>query len=470
MKITNFGKNNIYNNIKLFKPKNVDHIMQIVRNSKRVRVLGSSHSWSKHYDDCINLISLKEYFNYFYFNHTKCFVRCGAGALVYNVQRYLMEKGYVLRSSPQSKDATIGGIIANAVHGQNGPVFSDNVLYFKIVDPKGNKKIITEKDGDLFRAYKCSLGLLGVVYEVGLKVDILRNVELSVEEIDIKNFKHLAKYILNKPSIRPFFVYTPYHNRLFMLKFQDKKSRTTTITRTRTRTTSKTLYFNKQIFTLVFGVLSMFVPFIVKLLFFITEIPYCSFIWRLIHLFMIWIFKGLEYLTDFYKISINDEFLYPVINHTNTYNNNFLHHLPTNYYESEYAIDLCDIEKFFKKIKKLDTKKYSYQIPFPMRIVKGDNNTLIAPTNQRNSIYISYFWFPSFFGIKSFAFRTLFKKYVKVMESFKGRPHWGKLMDYKFKYIKSTYPPNNIKKFTTILKDTDQEGKFKNTFTNVFLK
>ena len=63
---------------------------------------------------------------------------------------------------------TLGGLIQVAAHGtgMSIPTMDEIVLALKLMDASGEIKVLDERDGDIFKAAKVSLGTCGALLQV----------------------------------------------------------------------------------------------------------------------------------------------------------------------------------------------------------------------------------------------------------------------------------------------------------------
>jgi len=124
-------------------------------------------------------------------------LRCEAGTLLSDIQRLAVPRGWMLAVVPGTQYVTVGGAIANDVHGKNHHrhgSFGDHVLGFTLARTEG--ELGHCKPGDtLFAATVGGLGLTGVIVEVELQLRRVPGAWLEVETLpyrDIDEFFALA--------------------------------------------------------------------------------------------------------------------------------------------------------------------------------------------------------------------------------------------------------------------------------------
>lgn len=101
-------------------------------------------------------------------------LRCEAGVLLRDIQRMSLRHGWLLPVTPGTQMITVGGAIANDVHGKNHHVlgsFGDHVLALRLVRTDG--QVIDcgpEREPAWFAATVGGMGLTGVVTEAVLQL------------------------------------------------------------------------------------------------------------------------------------------------------------------------------------------------------------------------------------------------------------------------------------------------------------
>lgn len=124
---------------------------------------------------------------------------CEAGVLLRDIQRLVIPRGWILPVTPGTQLVTVGGAIANDVHGKNHHVlgsFGDHVQRIRLVRTDG--EIIDCGPGsrpEWFAATVGGLGLTGVIVEAELQLRRVTGPWLDTETIPyagLDEFFHLA--------------------------------------------------------------------------------------------------------------------------------------------------------------------------------------------------------------------------------------------------------------------------------------
>jgi FAD/FMN-containing dehydrogenase len=94
-------------------------------------------------------------------------LRCEAGALFSDILAFAVPRGWFLPVVPGTQYVTVGGAIANDVHGKNhhrAGTFGEHVLRFELLRSDGSRRICSrDENADLFAATIGGLGLTGLI-------------------------------------------------------------------------------------------------------------------------------------------------------------------------------------------------------------------------------------------------------------------------------------------------------------------
>ncbi len=166
-----------------------DLVKRAVMENKNVRAIGASHSATETMcakgmlipmDKFKTIIGIEE------LNGRKV-VHTQAGVTIFEISEWLEERGYALDGLPHMgfRDVTIGGSMATGSHGSTAKhhgVISNIVEAIQVVDGQGeihnyNK---AQTNSTIFKGLSASLGLLGIVTEVKLRIQPKFNLGVAV--------------------------------------------------------------------------------------------------------------------------------------------------------------------------------------------------------------------------------------------------------------------------------------------------
>lgn len=182
----NFPKETGY----LYRPekyKDLEEILQS-RNQSNYISRGVGRSYGDASLNSLNGVILNTRFNRFlsFDEHTQV-LECEAGITFEEIIESFLPLGYFLPVTPGTKYVTVGGAIANDVHGKNhhkdGSI-SEHILDFQLLTASG--EIITcsrQENKELFWATIGGIGLTGIILSTRIK---LFNVESAYIQVDYK--------------------------------------------------------------------------------------------------------------------------------------------------------------------------------------------------------------------------------------------------------------------------------------------
>jgi decaprenylphospho-beta-D-ribofuranose 2-oxidase len=109
-----------------------------------------------------------------------------AGATFRDIAEAFLPRGWAAPVAPGTAYATLGGAVANDVHGKNhdrAGSFGAHVAWLDLMTPDGtSRRVDAETDPDLFDATIGGLGLTGIIERVALKLTRLPSAHVSVAE------------------------------------------------------------------------------------------------------------------------------------------------------------------------------------------------------------------------------------------------------------------------------------------------
>lgn len=131
----------------------------------------------------------------------------------------LREEGLELVGGFDLATRTVGGAVCAAgleaaTSGDAGQ-FAAHVLKIKVISPQGRKFEVTRRSKTLLGIIRLSYGLLGVIYEITLRVRPIRAFEIRTAKIAFKDFRKLAPRLATAGSGVKLFL-LPFRDRIYM--------------------------------------------------------------------------------------------------------------------------------------------------------------------------------------------------------------------------------------------------------------
>jgi FAD/FMN-containing dehydrogenase len=154
-------------------------------------------------DSCLNsdglVLATRNLNRFLAFDEENGILKCEAGTSLSEIIELVLPKGWFLAVSPGTKFVTVGGAIANDVHGKNhhrDGTFGHHVSCFELLRSSGERLICSsEENQEMFRATIGGLGLTGLITWAEIQLKPVSSAYLNVETIrynNIRDFKALS--------------------------------------------------------------------------------------------------------------------------------------------------------------------------------------------------------------------------------------------------------------------------------------
>ncbi len=172
-------------------------ITEVCSEHKSTLPFGNGRSYG---DVCLaesdNVIQLKNLAKFIDFDEKNGIIKVESGVTIEEILKVTIPKGWFVAVTPGTKYVTVGGAIANDVHGKNHHekgTFGCNVTKFGLIRSDQEKEIICSKDEnqELFNATIGGLGLTGIISFAELK---LIKITSSIIETKVMPFKSLDEF------------------------------------------------------------------------------------------------------------------------------------------------------------------------------------------------------------------------------------------------------------------------------------
>jgi len=155
-----------------------------------------AHGLGRSYGDvCLNdggaLLLTSGMDRFIAFDRSSGVLRCEAGITLRQVLSLIVPQGWFLPVTPGTREVTLGGAIANDVHGKNHHAagsFGHHIRQFELVRSTGERLLCSEqKNTDLFAATIGGLGLTGLITWVEIQLIPIANAFMEVETTRFSN-------------------------------------------------------------------------------------------------------------------------------------------------------------------------------------------------------------------------------------------------------------------------------------------
>lgn len=403
-------------------PKHCDDIVNVIQrchsHQQSLRVVGAGHSFTPLVATSEILMSLEHLSGIETIDHDNHIATVWAGTTLKDLGILLHEQGYAMENLGDINDQSIAGAISTGTHGTgiNFGSLSTQVTQLTVITASGDIMEVSEStNSTYFRAMQLSLGMLGVIIKVHLRVipshqlisesyrssvtDCLNNIQElrennrhfeffwfpHTETVQIKQLNSVADQMIKEKGPSKFNEIV-IENGLFWIlselcRLQPKLSKRVSALSAWGIPSGKEIGFSHSVYA---------TPRLVK-------------------------FNEMEY-------SVNAEHMGAVIK---------------------------DIQYVLMK------RKFTVHFPIECRYVKQDDIWL-SPSYQRESAYIAVHMY------KGMKFKEYFDAVEEVFQHYDGRPHWGKMHTMTTKQIITAYP--RLHDFLHVREELDPSGLFLNDY------
>jgi FAD-linked oxidoreductase len=386
--------------VEVVKPRNIHELTQMVGENayagRHMRVAGSGHSFTPLVQSNDVLISLEEMQGIESIDAERGTVTVLGGTVLKNLGDMLFEHGLAQENLGDIDMQSISGAISTGTHG-TGTRFgtlSTQVEGFTLVTAAGEiLECSTEREPDVFKAAQVSLGALGVIAKVKLRVVSARRMHYQGQPRKLADcLEHLEQYKQDNSHFE--FYWFPYTDGV-QAKFLNET----------TEPVSKSTFwgnFNKLVLeNYVYWLLSEACRRVPRLCKTVCNISAQS-------------------------IATIDEV-------------NYSHRLFTTprmvrFQEMEYNIPAEHTVAVIQEIQEC-IQQHQFQVHFPIecRFVRSDDIWL-SPAYQRESAYIAVHMY------RGMPYRSYFYYIEEIFKRYEGRPHWAKLHTRTAGELAALYP------------------------------
>ena len=186
----NWGRNSKIK-LKIISPKNNNELKKIIKN-KNFIVQGNKRSYG---DVALNkklLISMKNFNQIKYFNKKKGIIEIESGVLLKDLITKITDYKWFVPVTPGTKYVSLGGMVANNIHGKN--IINNQLKHFikEIKLLKTNNKIVIcskKKNKKIFDLTVGGYGLTGIIISITLKLKKISSLFLDQKILEFNNYK-----------------------------------------------------------------------------------------------------------------------------------------------------------------------------------------------------------------------------------------------------------------------------------------
>jgi FAD/FMN-containing dehydrogenase len=150
-------------------------------------------------DVCLNdggiLLHTRQLDKFIDFNPENGLLRCEAGVSLAEILHYFVPRGWFLPTTPGTKFVTVGGAIANDVHGKNhhrAGTFGRHITQFELLTSDQQRRICSpSQNAELYAATIGGLGLTGLITWAEFK---LRRIQHWAIQQQLVKFRNLEEF------------------------------------------------------------------------------------------------------------------------------------------------------------------------------------------------------------------------------------------------------------------------------------
>ncbi|HTI14973.1 MAG TPA: FAD-binding oxidoreductase [Dictyobacter sp.] len=165
-----------------------DELPDLASFDKSILPYGYGRSYG---DSCLNdggvSVDVSRLKNFIAFDEEQGLLRCEAGVSLAEVLEMSVPRGWFVPVTPGTKFVTVGGAIANDVHGKNhhrAGTFGRHVTRFELLRSNGEHLICSpSENAELFRATIGGLGLTGIILWAEFRLKPITNPYIDMESI-----------------------------------------------------------------------------------------------------------------------------------------------------------------------------------------------------------------------------------------------------------------------------------------------
>ncbi|MDR0271251.1 D-arabinono-1,4-lactone oxidase [Paenibacillus sp.] len=403
-------------------PKSVDEVVSLVHScaskGRGIRVIGAGHSFTPLVQTEDVLLSLDHLAGVEPVDEISRSVWVWAGTRLRDLSEALYREGFAQENLGDIDTQSIGGAIGTGTHG-TGIRFgslSTQMIEAQVVAASGELLTCSEQQNrDIFKALQVSLGMLGIIVKVRIRVVPLtvlhyRSECFSVEEC----LGRMAEFRDNHDHFE--FFWFP-HTDVVQVKRLDETDEKPSESRFWNHMNQ--LVMENGLFGLMSTGCRMFPGL-------------CKPVSRL----------SARFIPTGKDVAYSHQL--------------FTTQRLVRFNEMEYSVPAEKMEEIVSEIRdSVTTHNHAVHFPVECRFVKGDDIWL-SPAYGRDSAYIAVHMY------KGMNHQVYFRDIEEIFRRHQGRPHWGKMHTRTAKELSSLYPKWDV--FQEIRKQLDPIGVFQNDY------
>ncbi|CAM0143094.1 D-arabinono-1,4-lactone oxidase [Umbelopsis sp. WA50703] len=394
-----------------FEPSTEREIVEIVllatKNKKAIKVVGSGHSPSDLALTNDYMISIHKLNRLLAVDSHNGIITVEAGMDLHTLHQILKNNGLALSNLGSISDQSVAGVMATASHG-TGTAYgslSTMIADLTLINGKGERLFCSASSNpDVFEAARCSLGALGVITRMSLKVEPAFNLEAKQAPAKLQDVLQNWDTVINSAE----------HVRVWWYPHtQDcvvwRANRTDKPVSNDPPSWFKYTFVGFHVYQFALNIAryrQSMIPSLTK------------FFYNKVHS------TPTQVVDESYKV-FNFDCLFPQ-------------------YVNEWAIPLEKAPEALERLDKfINSSELKVHFPVEIRFVDGDD-VWMSPSYGRKTCYIGVIMYRPY-G-KPVPYKKYWRIYEDIMRSLNGRPHWAKAHGQTVDDLERSYP-----KFTDYL-------------------
>ncbi len=421
LKLRNWAGNYEYSTVSVQHPQTVEQVQALVRQTPKLKALGTRHSFNTIADSVDQFIALDQLDSAVSIDRQRSRATIGARFNYGELAEILQREGYALHNLASLPHISVVGACATATHGSGvgNQNLSSEVAALDLVTADGELVSLSrERDGETFLGAVVGLGALGVV--VSMTLDVLPTFHMRqnvFENLPINQLEtHFDEIVASAYSVSLFTDWqTDRINEVWLKAKADAKA---------------------------------------------DDSPYSP-------------------RTEFFGATAATKPLHPIasvppencteqLGVVGSWNERLPHFrydaMPSagSELQSEYFVARADALAALRAIRSLAPLIAPHLLISEIRTIAADNFWM-SPCRQQDSVGIHFTWKMDWPSVKS-----LLPQIEARLAPFDARPHWGKLFTMPPARLQALYP--KLLEFRQLIQHFDPHGKFRNAFleTNLF--
>lgn len=416
---TNWTGDETCNPWKIARPSSVEEVSRLVveaaSSGKGVRVVGAGHSFGDNVLTDGTLISLDNLSGIHHADTETGLVRIGAGTRLHDLNRLLDEHGLAMPNLGDINVQSAAGAISTATHGTGRKLGNLATTVESIELVKADGTVVELNVGDDLRAARVSVGALGVITAYTLRTVPSFRLHLQREKLPLTEvLANLDDYVDSNEHFE-FFAF--HHARDVLAKLTNR-------TEEPANPSSRPVEFFNEVIVENYALDAL-----------------CK--------------LGRRWPSQIPRLNRAMTSIASSGSHIDVGHRVFSSPRLVRITETEWAVPREACASVVREINaEADRQGWAVNIPFEVRFVAADEESLLSPSYGRETAYIAIHMY------QGMEWRPYFEAMQRIASAHGGRPHWGKRHSLDAAELAGRYP--EWETFQAVRRAFDPDGVFAN--------